>query len=781
MIPDITPVNTWSGNGVTTEFDFDFLINKDSELQVLHTSENGIQTELKLNQDYTIDEIGCESGSYITFPILGSLYNVLGPDEKISLVLNIPIAQTSPFGTSSKLNMKSLEYALDYIVRLIQIESRKADRAVKIQEGSDITPVELINSLKQSEVNSKEYAKTATEKALEAKASADSAKAQADISTSKATIATEKAQEVVERTNEALAEITTQKETSKDAVKAEGDIQVARVQTEGANYATKAEATYTAGTGISIENNVISNTQTSAEWGNIEGNIESQTDLINYVSSKSGGLEVCDIGTALYIDETKGLRRYVNGQIVDANTNTQLFIERLVSLKATNPDYFTNESTWQAEAALNVDGCVYKFVLNYDDDGTTITSVRLPKYPEYVEIDTINTTTSSQKQTKLKLRYFIQIATGRETENNIVNDIELNNPFVLFTSHYVEVPLYNISWLKSDGEYHPKATYTKAYEALVVEQNTDIAVGTTVDLPSGTKYTKCGLSVKLSTDESATDYDFRINTTDETFRLPLISHRVLVESKQASTQDPTWYNVYSDGWCEQGGAQYITDSTTTHTFAKPFIDTNYVVTATPIVYSGSANAISIAYFDKTTTSVGLQTRWGGNAAAMNYNWRACGYINVSTITTDYNLYYYVGETVQNANLIDAGRIGEQIVDLTTQLASINSKVDNYINKIVWSGTLGITVGTTSLASLLPNDGHNYLVYGSSHVSAKSGVLIQQVSSDIATTAVVPCCTDGDNGRTSHAYGFWAIPVGTGRKITLAIAGNENWILGYYRL
>lgn len=43
----------------------------------------------------------------------------------------------------------------------------------------------------------------------------------------------------------------------------------------------------TAGTGISIETDpvtgevVISNTQTSAEWGNIEGNIEDQTDLNN--------------------------------------------------------------------------------------------------------------------------------------------------------------------------------------------------------------------------------------------------------------------------------------------------------------------------------------------------------------------------------------------------------------------------------------------------------------------------------------------------------------------
>ena len=138
MIPDIEPVNTWSGNSSATRFDFDFLINNASELTVLHTDSDGVQTELELNTDYTINQIGQEDGSYITFPIAGSTYSVLSSSEKISLLLDIPVAQTSPYGTSSRLDLDSLEYSLDYLTRLIQIQKRQVERSVKVQEGSDI-------------------------------------------------------------------------------------------------------------------------------------------------------------------------------------------------------------------------------------------------------------------------------------------------------------------------------------------------------------------------------------------------------------------------------------------------------------------------------------------------------------------------------------------------------------------------------------------------------------------------------------------------------------------
>ena len=59
------------------------------------------------------------------------------------------------------------------------------------------------------------------------------------------------------------------------------------VESDVPSGAVFTDTTYTAGTGIDITNNVISNTQTSAEWGNITGTLSNQTDLNNALSSKA--------------------------------------------------------------------------------------------------------------------------------------------------------------------------------------------------------------------------------------------------------------------------------------------------------------------------------------------------------------------------------------------------------------------------------------------------------------------------------------------------------------
>ena len=306
-----------------------------------------------------------------------------------------------------------------------------------------------------------------------------------------------------------------------------------------------------------------------------------------YWDKISSGLEVGDIGIApLGIDETKGLRRYLNGSVLDINYNTQEFVTKLQAAALLYPSLVCTESEWQSIASSSVGGQCGKFVINYDTDTSNAISIRLPKIimpiqglinmtklGEVVEaglpditggVDRIwatNTGTSTGcfgaktisgsnkggggtandytislkaslsnqiygnsdtvQQEQIQYPYFIQIATGQETSVSIVNEIELNNPYTLFDSKYTEAPLYNTSWLQANSAYHSKSVYVMAYEALTVENNTSVEAGDSVTLPSGGTYVKRGLAVKLSADEDITDYDFVINTADETFRLPL--------------------------------------------------------------------------------------------------------------------------------------------------------------------------------------------------------------------------------------------------------------------
>lgn len=155
-VSSIVPVNNYTGNSSTKIFDFDFLIENEKELVVQHKDKNGIISILQYGVDYSINEIGNKNGSYIEFPLNGSTYGVLQPDEQISLALSLQIKQESEFHNSSYFNLDVLEWTFDYIVRILQILNRKIERCVKVEESNEIYPDEIINELndKYEKVNS---------------------------------------------------------------------------------------------------------------------------------------------------------------------------------------------------------------------------------------------------------------------------------------------------------------------------------------------------------------------------------------------------------------------------------------------------------------------------------------------------------------------------------------------------------------------------------------------------------------------------------------------------
>lgn len=418
------------------------------------------------------------------------------------------------------------------------------------------------------------------------------------------------------------------------------------------------------------------------------------------LDSTSGAFEICDIGMSLYVDESKGKRRYLNGQIVTVNSNTQAFLERLQQITNLYPSLLCTETEWQAEKALSAFGQVGKFVFNYDDNEQNVISIRIPAivnvqglfnlqnlgmrvdagvpdlelsgYPSTKTFGYYNGAALTSQGTKLaseqnsiygnsntvqieaiQYPYFIQIATGQETEANITNTLELNNPYTLFDSKYSETELYNISWLKSSGQWNTKAMYVTAYDALLVEQNTQIIKGTSVDLPSGTSYIKRGLSVKLSTEEY-TDYDFVIDTANEAFRLP-------IRSKLASSN-------FAKG---NGMTMGLTDGTNNF---GPVVGGSGYLNAVASVYGQN---IGSAYTSSLTTnkSAGITTDPTKSGIELD--------------DSNLYLYYYIGETVQNANLINVSRIEEN-------KANINADNFSAIGKetIISLGMPDYTAGIT---------------------------------------------------------------------------------------
>lgn len=507
-----------------------------------------------------------------------------------------------------------------------------------------------------------------------------------------------------------------------------------------------------------------------------------------------GGLEVCDIGMSLFVDETKGLRRRLNGQIVNINANTQGFLTRLKQITTLYPSLLTDEATWQSDKTLSAYGQVGRFVFNYASDGVTVESVRLPAVVNAQGLmDLANTgftvpaglptlytnstgahyhdrgtmeitgwinhidggysdaaitsggafnvnntwsqhgrgtddsnhsnvdfyasrswtgvtstngehshsiagTSSTIQPEAIQYPYFIQIATGQETEVDIVNTIELNKPSFFGNSKYVPTPVNNLSWLKSEGQQNPKGSYPDVYNWILENVNNGVE------------------GFKRSA-ETYTDYDYVINTADETFRLPLLNgSENLPSNTVVSRADNTVINA----------GETKTLFTASH---NGFVSIKALGSGTPGVCTFFAYknglimgcvGVSTNTYNQGTISFDVKC---GDIVTINLDYQSMTYNYLySKAVGNGSLYYYVGETVQNANLIDAGRLGEELVDVK---ASIDG---NWTYKqLQFASSVSIPINTEGagnvftydLSNYLPNDGYKYEVTISVEVNNSS--------------------------------------------------------------
>ena len=173
MIPEVNPYNNYRGDGVATLFDYDFYIQNGSQLIVEHIDENDVVTRLEENIDYEIVVIEDEFAGYIKFPIEDSKFGILQENETLSLQLTLPFEQISEYGQSSLLDLNSIEFSYDYLTRLCQILKRQMERSVKVNEGSEATPEQLLETINNNAIVSTNAATIASKKADEAMESAN--------------------------------------------------------------------------------------------------------------------------------------------------------------------------------------------------------------------------------------------------------------------------------------------------------------------------------------------------------------------------------------------------------------------------------------------------------------------------------------------------------------------------------------------------------------------------------------------------------------------------------
>ena len=575
-----------------------------------------------------------------------------------------------------------------------------------------------------------------------------------------------------------------------------------------------------------------------------------------------GAFEIGDIGQAIHVDESLGLRRILNGQTVAINSNTQAFLNKLNTIRNSYPNLFVTNAEWEEIFNASKKGQCGKFVI-------TETEIRLPAivnlqglmeleylgdikhagYPKpellmrhdsststdadldpiygsngYTATKPANTDGTDEFMTRMytegqnSLRYmslydetgemgasntvqeeavqypyFIQIAQGQHTMRTIRNDWEINNPYTIFDAKQSQYPLNNTSWLKSLGQWNEKAVYTYAYEALLVELNNSIETNTTVDLPSGGKYTKHLQTVNfdvnkvvkigspvieegiltpsntdyvqlkvgeniLNTAKSwqldllcqissnyivATDYDsgyvpFAINNSNLIINNSLNTFSTIAEGwkyLRVKFNDSTGYEVYTS---DNGNTFDLVISVETEDKVD-YADNNLNLKGTPVdlrtvqfkydLGDGVEHLVTTGVEYKSTvwnkaehTTSEADYAYNFIVDVVNESFRLPLYDRV--FNNPYaELYYYIGDTLQNTSLIDIGRLSEavtvnkseieQLRTLISKIAgdvpTVETSTHSFKNVTIYNGTdLGDHV--IDLSSYIPLDGHEYDVY-----------------------------------------------------------------------
>lgn len=306
----------------------------------------------------------------------------------------------------------------------------------------------------------------------------------------------------------------------------------------------------------------------------------------------------------------------LDGALIQGSGIYSAFVDYIASIYDATANYFCTESEWQT--AVTTCGVCGKFV--YDSVNNT---VRLPKYSNKIYTQDISSSAP---------------VVGNGMTLGLTNGVDNFGP---------QTTTYNLARLYGFTGYYGTnigasgvSGYSPSAEASVGVVSDPTKSGLIAQLSDittsleGYYYivvaTSTKTDIQVDIDEVVTDLNGKADV-DLSNTTPSISFATAMNTAGIRTvvesyvNGASWYRVYSDGWCEQGGQFTASSNDYTLTFLEPFRDVNY-----NILVSSLANSTSAYYTAKILTKSSTNAHIFANIGQGGYTatmWRACGYIN----------------------------------------------------------------------------------------------------------------------------------------------------------
>lgn len=261
---------------------------------------------------------------------------------------------------------------------------------------------------------------------------------------------------------------------------------------------------------------------------------------------------------------------------------------------------------------------------------------------------------------------YLVVANGVQ---NIVLDrndeLKVNNPFTLLESKYSRTKLNNISWLRYEGEELSKEKYPSVWKYLLEQRS---ILDTKLNWENREDQTDFDqepedptIIVKLKSEEH-TENDYVIDQENNTFTLPVKSESSYTSELEKvdaiihnSTTDGVSLKIYASGYVEQEGTLNLSTEQ-----SEEINTVNFIVPIKDSVIFIPNGLVT----ERTNTSFSLTNVEG------EISYRVSGFTTPEIVeqykpeyrANDLYLYYFMGDTVTNLALIDAGKLQEELLE-----------------------------------------------------------------------------------------------------------------------